>query len=421
MLPSKILERIYLDIKRLTTRGQPLFFGGGGSKIKKFYYCNIPLKGEIVSFFFLALKILTILMRRKMMRKSIFIKLLAVLFAFPLFVSCHDDNKVEPPVIDTEEPKLISDHTLVFYIMGNGTGLTPTMDLGLNSIRSAASKVVSETNHVVVFYDRGDVTRLYELVDVNGAMKEQEIRKYVSTDNCVDPQFMADVFKLIDETFSSDSYGVVFSSHGGGWASTNTFNEFIAETFPASESSEPQMTPLYCGQDGLIYMDIPEMADALDRSGLSFDYILFDACYMSSIEAIYDLRYFADYIIASPCEVLAGGFPYKEIIPMLFTEGHQLENVCKSYVDYYRAQTGDKQSAVIALTDCAELETLAEEVRKVNASGGSYNVDGIQAYEGFSSHLFFDLEQLLPCPYKREPYRRVQGRSEGRRPIFGTY
>ncbi len=326
------------------------------------------------------------------MKKSILLKLSAIFLALPLFLSCNDDNKIEPPVIGTEEPQPISDHTLVFYIMGNGTGLTPTMDLGLNSIRSAASKVLSETNHVVVFYDRGDVTRLYEFVDMDGNIKEKEIMKYVSTDNCVDPQFMADVFKLIDDTCKSDSYGVVFSSHGGGWASTATFNEFIAETFPAEAQSEPKTAPLYCGQDGLIYMDIPEMASALDMSGLSFDYILFDACYMSSIEAIYDLRYFTNYIIASPCEVLAGGFPYKEIIPMLFTEGHQLEDVCESYVAYYQAQTGDKQSAVIALTDCSELDALAEEVRKVNASAGSYNPADIQAYEGFKSHLFFDLE-----------------------------
>ncbi len=325
------------------------------------------------------------------MKRSGLFKLLAIFFALPLFIfSC--DNKVEPPIIDDEDPQPISGHTLVFYIMGNGTGLTPTMDLGLNSIRSAASKVVSETNHVVVFYDRGDVTRLYEYVDEDGKMKEKEIMKYVNTDNCVAPQFMADVFMLIDQTCKSDSYGIVFSSHGGGWASTNTFNEYIAETFPSQTQSEPQMAPLYCGQDGLIYMDIPEMAEALDLSGLSFDYILFDACYMSSIEAIYDLRYFTDYVIASPCEVLAGGFPYKEIIPMLFMEGHMLQDVCKAYVDHYQAQTGTKQSAVIALTDCSKLDDLAEQVRKVNSYDGSFDVDDIQAYEGFKHHLFFDLE-----------------------------
>ncbi len=326
------------------------------------------------------------------MRTPFYLKLLAIFLAFPLFVvSCNHDNPETPP--DTVEPQPISGHTLIFYIMGNGTGLTPTMDLGLMAIRSAASKVVSETNHVVVFYDRGDVTRLYEIVDEDGRMKEKEIMKYSSTDNCVDTQFMSDVFILIDETCGSDSYGVVFSSHGGGWASTDIFNGYIAETFPESGQTEPQIAPLYCGQDGLIYMDIPEMAYALSMTGMHFDYILFDACYMSSIEAIYDLRNQADYIIASPCEVLAGGFPYKEIIPMLFMEGHQLQDVCETYINHYKAETGNKQSAVVALTDCSMLEALAEQVRRVNSHDASgFDLSGIQAYEGFPSHLFFDLE-----------------------------
>ncbi len=279
-------------------------------------------------------------------------------------------------------------------MMGNGTGLTGSMDFNLMALRGIANEVISETNHIVVFYDRGDVTHLYEIVKENGRIKEKEIRKYPNTDNCVDPQFMSDVFKLVDETYRSDSYGAVFSSHGGGWVPSYIFDEYIMENIPSGAQNAPEASPFYCGQDGLIYMDIPDMAEALEMSGVHFDYILFDACYMSSIEALYDLRHCTDYIIASPCEVLADGFPYQEIIPMLFTEGHMLQSACQAYIDHYQAKTGNDQSAVIALTDCSKLEALAEEVFKVNTYDGGPGFDNsdIQGYEGFTTHLFFDLE-----------------------------
>ena len=41
-------------------------------------------------------------------------------------------------------------------------------------------------------------------------------------------------------------------------------------------------------------IDITDFAEGIKMSGLHFDYILFDDCYMASIEAIYDLRYLND-------------------------------------------------------------------------------------------------------------------------------
>ncbi len=277
--------------------------------------------------------------------------------------------------------------------MGNGTGLTNSMDFNVMALRGVANEVVSESNHIVVFYDRGDVTRLFEIVKENGRIKEKELKRYNTLDNCVDPQFLSDVLKLVDQTYQSDSYGIVFSSHGGGWASTNVFNGYVDELVSSLSYSEPLASPSFCGQDGFEYLDIPDMADAIDQSGLHFDYILFDACFMGSIEAIYELRNCTDYVIASPCEVLADGFPHSKIIPLLFTEGHMLKSVCNVYVDYYMAKTGNDQSAVIALTDCRKLDALAEEVYKVNTDGGAdFDISDIQPYEGFVSHLFVDLE-----------------------------
>lgn len=43
------------------------------------------------------------------------------------------------------------------------------------------------------------------------------------------------------------------------------------------------------------------------------EYILFDDCYMSSIEVAYALKDVTDYLIGSTSEVMAYGMPYAEI------------------------------------------------------------------------------------------------------------
>lgn len=55
--------------------------------------------------------------------------------------------------------------------------------------------------------------------------------------------------------------------------------------------------------------------------GIRFEYILFDDCFMSSIEVAYDLRKITRHLIASPCEVMAYGYPYDLVMPYLFTDG----------------------------------------------------------------------------------------------------
>ena len=43
---------------------------------------------------------------------------------------------------------------------------------------------------------------------------------------------------------------------------------------------------------------------------MHMDYILFDDCYMSSVEVAHALRHVTDYLIGSTSEIMAYGFPY---------------------------------------------------------------------------------------------------------------
>ena len=50
-------------------------------------------------------------------------------------------------------------------------------------------------------------------------------------------------------------------------------------------------------------MEIDDLAKGLPDD--LFDFILFDACYMASVECTYELRNKAEYILASPTETMA--------------------------------------------------------------------------------------------------------------------
>ena len=145
--------------------------------------------------------------------------------------------------------------------------------------------------------------------------------------------------------------------------------------------------------------EIPQLAAAFGNTGLHFDYLLFDACFMSSIEALYDLRGCADHIIASPCEVMAAGFNYTDILPHLLADAgtsYDLPGVCSEYHDYYMNRATTK-SGCIALTVTGELEPLAAIVKEIETKypGQTYDRASLQTYEGLDEHVFYDLQGYI--------------------------
>lgn len=267
--------------------------------------------------------------------------------------------------------------------MGNN-GLASFMDSNFSKILKAAPAAL-EHGKIAVFYDRGNYTRLTQLFMGEDGTVKQRIMKQWSPEatSSVDPQFMKEVFDLVEQELPSDSYGVVFSSHGGGWVPSDIFDLYLENdrTVFSAES-----TTKFFGQDGLSCMEIPDLASVLSR--LSPDYVIFDACLMASVEALYDLRNVTDYIVASPIEVAGTGFPYEDFLSMLFLEHSGPVKVCEAFASYYQGSFG-----AVSLIDCGMLSNLAVKMKAVLASASSQAipVDNIQSYDGFKSHLYFDL------------------------------
>lgn len=320
------------------------------------------------------------------MKKKLFF--CGLLFLF--LIGCSKDN----PAVDQESPVPSQSHTLLVYMMGNN-GLTEFMDMNLMQILEGAAALPGHAR-VAVFYDRGNYTRLTEIyLDDEGCVKQRLLEEWDSNrTSSVDPAFMADVMDMVQEQLPADTYGLILSSHGGGWVPSRIFDSYVTET---TETGRRRVAPLtrFFGQDGNECMEISELVSVL--AGRRVDYILFDACFMASVEALYDLCETTGHIIASSAEIMGTGFPYREILPMFFQPDHGLEQICRLYMEFYRSPAAPKQSATISLVDCSRLEALSRTVRNILAVAGDNPVDvtEIQSYDGFTTHLYFDLEQYV--------------------------
>ncbi len=311
-----------------------------------------------------------------MINKLRFICLFFALLFIGSFTACTEDDPIEPTLPQNQS------HTLIIYMLGNN-GLGSFMDSNLQQIAAAYSSV-PEGNNIVVFYDRGSYTRLMRLyTNEFGQVKYDVFFDQASSAPTTTVEYTSNIFKMIREEVPSDSYGLIFSSHGGGWVPDEIFDLY----FTLGNGSTASAKPHFIGQDGKNFLEVPELAEALKDQPL--EYILFDACLMASVEALYELRHCTDWIIASSAEILGTGFPYKEAIPLLFQQGHGLEQICQAYMDLYKDSSG-----TISLIDCTKLDALAEAMKNALAAATQTpDVSKIQAYEAFFYHLFFDLEQ----------------------------
>ena len=223
--------------------------------------------------------------------------------------------------------------------------------------------------------------------------------------------------KLVREMTSfakAEKYSMIIGSHGHGWT-PKSFTSAASARLRRMGVQEPSLLwqkpegalTRHIGDTGYaVQYDIYEIADAIKANNIKLEYILFDACFMSNVESAYELRNATKYIIASPCEVMGAGFPYDKVMPYMLTNGgasFDLDKICSEYVDHYKNGSGiSVRSACVALTNTAELESLAAAVKKVNAAAvtDGFSLDDVQVYDGISEkynpvHTFLDLGDLV--------------------------
>lgn len=250
---------------------------------------------------------------------------------------------------------------------------------------------------------------LLRLYRDKGAVCADTLKVYPEDMVSASASSVREVMLDIQQMFPSESYGMLFSSHAGGWLpvgySSAGENRGVMLMSREPDPSLPLTKTLgaqYESQGSHTIsteIDIQEFADALP---MHLDYLIFDACLLGCVEVAWELKDACDMIAFSPTEVLAEGFVYSTMVRHLMGgSAPDLVSVCREYFEQYDNETDDLyRSATVTLVDCSALGELAGIFRNI-VTYGRNSLAGIDRnsvqkyfYNDQSYFFFYDLRDL---------------------------
>ncbi|WP_303914251.1 clostripain-related cysteine peptidase [Bacteroides mediterraneensis] len=203
--------------------------------------------------------------------------------------------------------------------------------------------------------------------------KEYTMNSQIATD----PAMMEEVFKDMQTVAPSDSYGVIFGSHGTGWMKGNSV---LTKAF---------------GDDSGYHIDIPDLANALKNSFTKkLDFVLFDACMMGTAEVCYELKDVTSHCVGSVLETPVYGFPYDQLLPYLYADSVDYSAVCHEFISFNKT---NNLWGTCAAVDCSQMDNLAEAVKakllEWKEALPSVSMENVQQY-GVNSYQHFSYDVL---------------------------
>ena len=339
---------------------------------------------------------------------------ISLLLTAALLGSCSDGGSDEPQKKWPDRPKPeTADQTVLFYLSGQSL-LRYFRDTNIPEIKRAIDEHILYDSRVLVFIQpsaRQSLLIEYSFDYDTQGCRADTLRRYEELSS-IRSADIARVFTDVGELAPAKRYGLVLGSHGGGWVPAlykdlNTNEDDAADPdflslggstpFDWLHKSPGAEATRWFGEHDYETADLKEWAAAFELSPIDFEYMIFDACFMSNIESLYRLRHAARYIVGSPCEIMGRGMPYATTLPDLFTDkgrSYDLEAFCRHFYDYYATTTSTRQSGCIALTVTEELDELARRMKALNAAAqADPDLSGLQIYEGLDRPLFFDFRQ----------------------------
>jgi len=243
-----------------------------------------------------------------------------------------------------DEPTVTNRTVLVYMVADNS--LSANVQANLDSMMYGY-KAAANVGNLLIYLDNANATPvLYKLSkDKNGSVTKDIVKNY-SEQNSLDVSVMKGILSDVYASYPAESYGLVLWSHGYSWVPSPS-NTVTTKWFGQDNSTTTN-------GDSNNYMDIPDLADALSAAP-HLDFIMFDACFMSSAEVAYELKDKTDYLIASPTEVIDLGFPYRQIIAPMFSSDKNYTQIASDYYNYYNSMSGEYKSATIAVNKMYKL------------------------------------------------------------------
>ena len=291
-----------------------------------------------------------------------------VFLLFGLLVACTEDDE---PTVNPEPTPADESVTVLSYMIANNNlddfmvQNVCIMYDGLAVMTEPATLLIywdgqtavgkNKSKHLILKYEtdgKGKINGKKALETTSSwkeVFDEAVILKEYPDQLSTDKEVMATVLQDMAKFSPTQNLGLIVGSHGSSW-----YNTIYTRAL---------------GYDGSTSnaINLPDMVEAMETLEKPFEFILFDACYMGTMEVAYEFHHVADYQISSVMEVPAYGFPYDYFMGDLFkgtVEGYK--DVCQSFVDYYKSVYDEGKTAwgTIALIDSKEVENMTQAVRQ---------------------------------------------------------
>ena len=302
------------------------------------------------------------------------------------------------------DPPALADRTVLLYMPGQS--LIAYYENNIQGIRTAVTdRALGKGRMLVCWQPEKQTSAVMQEIyyDRNKRCSEAKTLKTYDDFDAGDPAAVQQLFADAAELAPARNYGLIIGCHGKAWIPASG-GVLPRSMLPADDvwTMAPGAKPTRSFGDTGYELDITELAAALEAQRFRFDYLIFDDCFMANIETLYDLRRAVDYIVASPCEIMAAGFPYDRIVPHLF-EGNGvfdgLEKACWEFWNFYENDWDtvqrNEQSGCISLAVTARLDALATEMRQIKDKKQPFDIDALQYYKGNATKLFYDLEHYV--------------------------
>ena len=331
------------------------------------------------------------------MKKSAIFYILSLLMVTLMLPSCSDNDSTT----SSEIPNEIAEKTVFVYMPWTGN-LSSFLQQNITDMKAGIIKNGGLGNKQLIIYFATSATHgsLFRVKYENGKCIDDTIRSYENTEARGLAMNSATWIKYIANQVQSyapaNIYSMIIGGHGYGWITGADYDSITSTNKAKGEvffnDSEVPITRTDSRWFGglAIKTDVATLAKGLSDAGIKMQYILFDNCYMSNMETVYDLRNNADHIIACPTEIMAYGMPYESMWAQLSATAPDYNAICNEFYDFYNSY--NRPYGTIAVTDCSEIDNMAKIMKDVYAKKtiSECNTDSIQNLDGFNPPIFFD-------------------------------
>ena len=311
---------------------------------------------------------------------SIIIGILSILSC--IFTSCSNNDDLESPYV-----KGSSNMTILLYAVASNN-LENNLHSDKSEILSAASSIDLNNNNILIY----EVTNEHEPRLLKLAEKRNEgfifetVREYDSEMSSLDPQRIHEVISHVTDHYPSNEYGLILWSHGTGW------DPYFSSSWNSGSLGVNAYSFGYDrheNDNGHEELNIDVLADAIPDG--VFDFIWFDACYMSGIELIYELRNKCNYFIGYPTEVFEWGMDYSLVLPYLAKKQPDYIGGARAFFNYYAGHPNSAaRVATVAVIDMSKLEQIADLCKIAYSQGGFVDRFDLVRYSRGSIGPFYD-------------------------------